>query len=399
VAAALGLLSLVCAGAPPVEAHPLLQNRFWVVLAPDTIHLRLGVTLRELAVVNRLQPDSWGRFEPARVQEALARHGEYLLRHVNVTADGRRLEGVAVRMKPLGARGLAAPDSATYTVFAYWDLDYPTRLPDGAGVVAFEHDVLSEFEYAPGQRWDISYVVRIKYVDRGEIDSGLLRSGRPFLYPTRWDGPPARERRERAQRMQTVLEYAGQGFDHIARGYDHLLFIAALVLAATGLGQLLAVVAVFTLAHSLTLTLTVLGLVRLPAGLAEPVIAASILAVALDNALWPERARGPGRLLVAFAFGLFHGLGFAGGLLEAMRGLPPLGAGLAIAGFSVGVEIGHLCVVLPLFLAVAWGRRRLAGRSAALSLRYGSLLISFCGLYYLYLATSLPILAWGGTAR
>jgi hydrogenase/urease accessory protein HupE len=139
------------------------------------------------------------------------------------------------------------------------------------------------------------------------------------------------------------------GIHHILTGYDHLLFISALVLAATTFWNLIKVVTAFTVAHTITLTLAAFNLVSLPQGVVEPLISASIVIVALQNLFWPARARGWGRLGAAFFFGLFHGLGFAGGLLEAMREMQTGTMLLAILAFSIGIELGHQMVVLPLF--------------------------------------------------
>ena len=92
------------------------------------------------------------------------------------------------------------------------------------------------------------------------------------------------------------------------------------------------------------------------------------------------------RLVVAFGFGLIHGLGFAGGLLDAMEGLPRVGTWIALAAFSLGVEIGHQAVVLPLFGALATGRQQLQEHLTRPALRYGSSIISLCGAYYLCVA-------------
>ena len=139
------------------------------------------------------------------------------------------------------------------------------------------------------------------------------------------------------------------GIRHILGGYDHLLFVAGLVLAVVSIFDLLKVVTAFTIAHTLTLTLAVLDIVRVSHRIVEPMIAGSIVLVALQNLLWPTRARGWTRLGVAFGFGLFHGLGFAGGLLSAMEGMAGVAIVTAIAAFSFGVEIGHQVVALPLF--------------------------------------------------
>ncbi|MEI6085813.1 MAG: HupE/UreJ family protein [Verrucomicrobiota bacterium] len=165
------------------------------------------------------------------------------------------------------------------------------------------------------------------------------------------------------------------GVMHILTGYDHLLFIGALALAVVSFRDLIKVITAFTLAHTVTLTLSVFNIVRLPSHIVEPMIAGSIVFVALTNVFWPERSRGKLRLATAFFFGLFHGLGFAGGLLDAMEGLPGMSIGLAILAFSLGVELGHQLIVLPVF-----GAKRLVPTWPVL--RYASAAISVAGVWY-----------------
>ena len=178
------------------------------------------------------------------------------------------------------------------------------------------------------------------------------------------------------------------GCSTFSPGTDHLLFVTALVLCVRSFWDLVKVITAFTLAHSITLAISVFDLFRLPPPVVEPVIAGSIIFVALQNVFWPERTRGWTRLGVAFFFGLFHGLGFAGGLLEAMQGMSSSALLLAILGFSAGVEAGHQVVVLPIFCALklARGWRRAPTRSAARTLlisRWGSAAISLAGMVYL----------------
>jgi hypothetical protein len=115
---------------------------------------------------------------------------------------------------------------------------------------------------------------------------------------------------------------------------------------------------------------------------------ASIVVVAVQNVFWPERSRGWSRYLLAFAFGLFHGLGFAGGLLAAMEAMPGIALVLAIVAFSIGVELGHSVVVAPLFALVKMGqfvtsRRPGLGKARWWGLRLGSAAIGFAGMFYL----------------
>jgi hypothetical protein len=90
--------------------------------------------------------------------------------------------------------------------------------------------------------------------------------------------------------------------------------------------------------------------------------------------------------MVAFGFGLIHGLGFAGGLLDSMEGLPSIGIWVALAAFSIGVELGHQVVVLPLFAIMSAGRKNGASGFQAAAQRYASALIACFGAYYLVIA-------------
>ena len=145
------------------------------------------------------------------------------------------------------------------------------------------------------------------------------------------------------------------GYVHILpRGVDHILFVLGLFLLGSQLPALIKQITAFTLAHSLTLALAAAGLVRLPANIVEPLIALSIVFVAIEN-LTTKEVR-PWRILVVFAFGLVHGLGFA----EVFQELGLAGAGFftALLGFNIGVELGQLSVVALALLAVGWLRGR-----------------------------------------
>ena len=190
--------------------------------------------------------------------------------------------------------------------------------------------------------------------------------------------------------------YFVAGIHHILTGYDHLLFISTLVLVAVSLWELVTIISVFTLAHSLTLMLTTLKLVYLPEQIVEPLIATSIIVVALQNVFWPSYTHGRTRLAIIFFFGLFHGLGFAGGLTTVMHELPTNLVLWGIVGFSLGVELGHQFVLLPLFgvlKAVRNSQRNaLMPEKFSRSIqRLGSAAIAIVGLYYLWLAfTAVP---------
>ena len=139
---------------------------------------------------------------------------------------------------------------------------------------------------------------------------------------------------------------------------DHLLFVSGLLLLVTGFRRLLLTVSAFTLSHTVTLTLATLGFVHVPPAPVEAVIALSILFVAYEVVRKERHSNGLAQRtpwLVAFTFGLLHGLGFAGGLSAA--GLPAGHIPLALAFFSAGVEVGHLSFVTAAMLLITASRR------------------------------------------
>ena len=154
---------------------------------------------------------------------------------------------------------------------------------------------------------------------------------------------------DQAGPLQTFINYVPVGFDHIVPlGLDHILFVLGLFFLSTHLGPLLWQVSAFTLAHTITLALAALGYVSIPGSIVEPLIAASIAFVAIENIT--SRGLSRWRPLVVFGFGLLHGLGFASVLGEF--GLPPGSFVPALIGFNVGVELGQLAVIAVAFLCV-----------------------------------------------
>lgn len=152
--------------------------------------------------------------------------------------------------------------------------------------------------------------------------------------------------------LATFGLYVPVGLDHILpRGLDHILFVLGLFFLSLRLGALLWQISAFTLAHTITLALGALGWVYVPALIVEPLIAASIVYVAVENILTSRLHAW--RPLVVFGFGLLHGLGFASVLDEF--GLPEGQFIPALLGFNVGVELGQLTVIAIAFLAVGYG--------------------------------------------
>ncbi|MVT52969.1 HupE/UreJ family protein [Bradyrhizobium yuanmingense] len=187
-------------------------------------------------------------------------------------------------------------------------------------------------------------LVRVQLLD-GTYSTTLVRPSKPWI-----------EIAASRSSLEVASAYLMHGIEHILLGYDHLLFVLALILIVRRGRVLLITVTAFTVAHSITLSLATLEVVHVPGPPVEATIALSILLLACEiirsergeaslTAQWPW--------LVAFSFGLLHGFGFAGALTEI--GLPQGDIPLALFAFNVGVEVGQL-----LFIAAVLGALRLA---------------------------------------
>jgi hydrogenase/urease accessory protein HupE len=158
--------------------------------------------------------------------------------------------------------------------------------------------------------------------------------------------------------LEVARTYVVLGIEHILTGFDHLLFVLALLILVKGPRRLIATITAFTLAHSLTLAAASLGLVHLPGPPVEASIALSIVFVAAE--IIRARQGHPGLTqrypwMVAFTFGLLHGLGFASALAQV--GLPQASIPVALLFFNVGVELGQLMFIAAVFGAIAIARR------------------------------------------
>lgn len=197
-------------------------------------------------------------------------------------------------------------------------------------------------------------LLHIELADGRTIDTVLRARDPSFTVP------------DREHASAVALRYVELGIEHIATGYDHLLFVLGLLLLVRGGRALLATITAFTLGHSVTLSLAALGLARVPSAPVEVLIAFSIFLLAVELArpdagsrLW----RRPWQMAVIFGF--LHGLGFAGALREA--GLPQDAIPLSLLCFNVGIELGQLAFVAVVLAAhgaaralalptPAWGR-------------------------------------------
>lgn len=400
------------------RAHPTIENGMEVVIDRQIVRIEARISMEEILLVE-LDPTASRDYWPTQVEA----HSAYVLKHFRLTADSQPISGkVTFFQAPDGSdNGPPNLKMATYRI------EYP--LAAAPKEISILQDFLREYN-----NWSASFVVRIRQSTDDTFQMGMLTRDNRFAYDCIWPAnsavtKPSSVTQTHVNLGATFKSYTVHGIGHIIgpisasgwdwreAGFDHLLFATALVLATRKLLDLVKVVTAFTLAHTITLTLSVLNIVALNSRIVEPMIAASIVFVAVQNVFWPRQSRGWLRLGIAFGFGLFHGLGFAGKLREAMAGMPSGGLIAALIGFSLGVEIGHQMVVLPLFAAIAATRRSLEAKSTSrepvaigagaisddsppaeaapidhLSIitRFASVAVAICGAWYLVEALRQP---------
>jgi hypothetical protein len=364
------LMAIAAFMTPRAVAHPIVENAMQIVIDRQMVSIEARISMEEILMVEGDASAPANRW--AGMVES---HRAYLLKHLYLMADGKAIGGKVVAS--------VTPDSSDKSAatlkMAKYRIEYALASPPKE--VSIRQDFLREYS-----AWAASFVVQIKQSDDADYRLEMLTREKRFVFDCEWNAATTAPSPQAATASRTKVnfgaalkEYTVHGIGHIIgpissdgwnwheAGFDHLLFATALVLATRRLWDLVKVVTAFTLAHTITLTLSVLDWVTLSGHIVEPMIAASIVFVAFQNVFWPRQSRGSLRLVIAFGFGLFHGLGFAGGLKEAMSGMPGAGLAAALIGFSLGVEIGHQMVVLPLFGVLVGTRKWLEGPSKAIS--------------------------------
>ena len=217
------------------------------------------------------------------------------------------------------------------------------ELPAGrTGALVFEEPLLQRLPRGHRQ------FVRVLGLDGEVLAEALLDAERTTL------AIPARAT-QASSRVQLATDFVRVGAVHILQGYDHLLFLLGLLVVGTRLRETIGMVTAFTIAHSLTLALVVTGFLAFPSELVEPLIAASLVYLGLQNLFSTRMGHRPA---LTFAFGLIHGMGFASALMELR-----VGTGyeliVPLLAFNTGVELGQLSVVLVV-LPLIWRARHLS---------------------------------------
>lgn len=361
--AALALAALL--GVPAAAGHEIRPAVVDVALDPQRYEIVIAANLEAwLAGVspahrdtdespNAREYDRLRALAPEALEREAARFLPSLLERIEIEFDGRRVRPrlASVTVPPVG-------DLAVSRISRIALEGEPP-----AGATSFR------WRYPPELG---SSVLRVRRAGDPEVRASWLKDGQASE-PIPLAGAVAAP-----GRAELAGQYLALGFTHILpKGLDHILFVLGLFLLSARMRPLLIQVTAFTVAHSITLALGIYGAVALSPAIVEPLIAASIVYVAVEN-LVTSRLHA-WRPVVVFGFGLLHGMGFAGALREI--GLPRAEFVTGLVAFNVGVELGQLAVIALVYALVGlWGRGGAAYRARVVV--PASALIAAVGLYW-----------------
>lgn len=280
--------------------------------------------------------DALRALEPEALEERLRDAWPTIAEQIEIVTDGRRL--------PIALDAVEVPETSDVELARISTLELTAPLPPG--------DAPIRVSWAP----ELGPLV----VRQAGVENGYAG----FLTPGTASDPIPRTGGVVQTAGEAFADYISTGFDHIVpKGLDHILFVLGLFFFSLRMGALLWQISAFTLAHTVTLALGALDIIRLSPDIVEPIIAASIVYVGIENLFL--RKLPPWRPFVIFGFGLLHGLGFAAVLQDFGLGNDHFVAKLI--GFNVGVEIGQLAVISAAWLTLAlffgrfaWYHRRIA---------------------------------------
>ena len=342
------VFALFLVGATPASAHPAPFS--FVDVRVDATTVDLEVVLHVFDVAYELGVEPSEVFTSGVLETAGTRLANLLRERLHFTVDGRRLV--------VDATAWSAPDPLVERQSV--SLRARVALERGPGVFEVAAEM---FPYDPAHQ------TFINFYDAGELTSQAILGGD--------DTSAEYFVGSRQGTLAVIQKFVPQGVYHILIGPDHLLFLVGLLLLGGPIRRLLLVITGFTVAHSVTLVLAVLGLVSPPGGVVEPIIALSIVYVGADNLLVREGR--DMRVWIALVFGLIHGFGFASVLRE--MGLPSGALGWSLFSFNIGVEIGQVAVAVVVASALMALRRRsdLVGRRVAV---IGSIAVMAAGAFW-----------------
>jgi hypothetical protein len=362
-------------------AHPNGISKIELnLIDPDSLQMRIDVNRDDILNIINESPNGHAGSEHAYFYEVMKKVAYYMQSRIHVEVDGRGLSSLhVVGWNKDGKSDTTQIDSVDVSI-GNCVLIFAAHIPNPNGKLAMGVQLFLELGIQP--------LSEITVLWHGQlVQRSWLTTEKIMHLPLHRDSLATRIAHSADTTGATptstsnvdggFLRFIGLGFTHIIpHGLDHILFVLGLFFFSTLLRPLLWQITAFTVAHSLTLGLSLVGFVNLPSRIVEPLIALSIAVIAIENIFF--RKLKPSRWFIVFMFGLVHGLGFAGVLKDL--GIPKTEFWSTLIGFNLGVELGQLTIVsLAVFLTVWFWKKNWYFKAVVVPI---STAIALVGLYW-----------------
>ena len=341
---------------PFILAHPPGLSSADVTIKPDGVSAKITFATQDIEAFVPMDADQDAEVTQAEREAAKTKVVEFVLNETVLILDGQEV-------KPASPGRAEFDDQNNATVeFQY------------SGVPASSIGIKSKLlaKLSP----DHKEYLTIKSGDNKEIAKKMLTQASPG-FEADLKNTEANEMRS----SSTFSDFLKLGIEHILTGYDHLLFLFSLLVVTRNFWPALKIITFFTIAHSITLALAGLNIVNAPSSLVEPLIAATIVYVGLENIIRKDKVTTFQRCMLTFFFGLIHGFGFAGVLKEMDISSIETGILVPLFSFNLGVELGQIAVALVV-LPLIWRLHKQENIERYL-VPVGSVLTCLAGGYWL----------------
>lgn len=342
-------------------AHPPGLSSADITVKPESVDAKITFAVQDIEAFVPMDGDQDAEVTTAERDAAKPGISTYVANELKFQLDGVETKAIAP-----GTVNFDNQDNATV------DLQF-------AGAPATSIGIESKFlnKLPPGHK----QYVTIKDASGRELGKKMLTQQANALEVNlkTSDDPVSAETEKHS--TSTFTDFLKLGIEHILTGYDHLLFLFSLLVVTRNFWPAIKIITFFTIAHSITLALAGLNIVDIPSSIVEPLIAASIVYVGLENIIRGDKVSTKARCILTFFFGLIHGFGFAGVLRE--MGISSIETGILVPlfSFNLGVELGQITVAAIVLPIIWWLHNK------ELTSRYlvptGSTLTCLAGTYWL----------------
>jgi hydrogenase/urease accessory protein HupE len=341
------------------NAHPPGLSSADLTIKPDDIAAKLTFAIQDIEAFVPMDKDQDAEVTDAEMDAATARIVNFVSNELIVSMDGK-----PVKAKSSNTVRFDKQNNATI------ELRYPGKSLASVGI---QSKLLAKLPAGHTQ------YVTIKTADGKELGKKMFTQKADSLEISLNNSPP--KATTESHSTSTFVDFLKLGVEHILTGYDHLLFLFSLLVVTHSFWPAIKIITFFTIAHSITLALAGLNVVDIPSSIVEPLIAATIVYVGLENIIRKDKVSTKQRCILTFFFGLIHGFGFAGVLRE--MGISSIETGILVPlfSFNLGVEVGQITVASIVLPLIWWlhGKERINKYLVPV----GSILTCLAGGYWL----------------